>query len=608
MMRRAHALVLVLLASLVAADDNADPAITAAELHAHVKLLASDAWEGRGTGSQGEREATDYIAAHFKRLGCEPAGEGGTYFQTVRVPSGMKIGPKTAFEVLADDPLALKVDEEFRPFGFTAAGWSKGDVVFAGYGITAPDLGYDDYAGTDVEGKVVFIFRHLPHGPAWRGPALRRYATFQAKVANLAKRGAVGLVIMNNPHNFPPAPPAGADARPGRGRRRDVAVRGGGGAAGTMPAMHVTLKAAKRLTPVLFGATPEELEQAIHAGAKPAPASRPGKVRVRIHADIEHTYVVGRNVCALLKAGAPGAGTEVVVMGAHHDHVGKSGMGSLARGPRRREIHNGADDNASGTSGILEVAEHLASKRNTLKRSILFLTFTAEERGLVGSRYFVNHPTVPLERMVAMINMDMIGRLEGRRLFVGGVKTSPMFRPMLERIVSTVAGLEVEYGDGGRAPSDNTSFYNKKMPVLFFYSGDHRDYHRPTDDADKIDSAGMVKAARLAAATAEALATNGTRPVFQRADRGGMPKRARIGIRTADGKGGVSIVFLQPRGAAAGAGLKRGDVILAMNDTKTPNTPALTDFMRKCKPGQKIVVKIRRGDATESVEVVLGGG
>ena len=167
----------------------------------------------------------------------------------------------------------------------------------------------------------------------------------------------------------------------------------------------------------------------------------------------------------------------------------------------RNKIHNGADDNASGTAGVLEIAEHLAARRASLRRSILFITFTGEERGLVGSRYYTNHPTVALEKTVAMINMDMIGRLDGRSLFIGGVGTSPALKPILERRVKT-SGLKVEYGDGGTAPSDNTSFYAKKLPVLFFFTGTHDDYHRPTDDWDKIDKESIVKVARLVAAVA----------------------------------------------------------------------------------------------------------
>ncbi|MHC4971204.1 MAG: M28 family peptidase [Planctomycetota bacterium] len=606
-MRCKTVLLLALGAALLQAEDAPrTPAIQAAELIGHVRRLASDEWAGRGTGTDGERSATEYIAAHFERLGLAPAGEKGGFFQEVSVPDRVEVDPACRLELLgADAPLAL--DKDWRPFSLSTSGRVEGDVVFAGYGIRAKDLGYDDYAGLDVSGKIVVVFRHLPHGtPAWRAPAARRkHAPFVAKLNHAIAAGAVGLVVVNDPHNFPAA------AAGKRRRRPDRVQRGNLGAGPRRIAFaHLTLAAARRVFPALLGATPEALEAAIHTGPAPAPASRPGSARLRLDLKVQPTFVTGRNVCALLAAGAPDAKNEVVVVGAHHDHLGKGGaFGSLARSREERlQVHNGADDNASGTAGVLGIATYLAARRDRLRRSILFLTFTGEERGLLGSRYFVEHPTVPLDRMVAMLNLDMIGRLDGRAAFVGGVKTSPVFRPILERRAAEV-GQKVVFGDGGRAPSDNTSFYAKNMPVLFFFTGMHRDYHRPSDDPDKIDGDGMERVARLAARTAQDLAQLDERPRFQRADQGGAgPPRPILGISAGPHPRGVAIAVVMPRSPAAQAGLGNGDVIVEVAGKKTPDLAALRKVMRARKIGEKVKVKVLRDGKELEVEVTLGRG
>jgi hypothetical protein len=338
-MRCKTVLLLALGAALLQAEDAPrTPAIQAAELIGHVRRLASDEWAGRGTGTDGERSATEYIAAHFERLGLAPAGEKGGFFQEVSVPDRVEVDPACRLELLgADAPLAL--DKDWRPFSLSTSGRVEGDVVFAGYGIRAKDLGYDDYAGLDVSGKIVVVFRHLPHGtPAWRAPAARRkHAPFVAKLNHAIAAGAVGLVVVNDPHNFPAA------AAGKRRRRPDRVQRGNLGAGPRRIAFaHLTLAAARRVFPALLGATPEALEAAIHTGPAPAPASRPGSARLRLDLKVQPTFVTGRNVCALLAAGAPDAKNEVVVVGAHHDHLGKGGaFGSLARSREERlQVHN----------------------------------------------------------------------------------------------------------------------------------------------------------------------------------------------------------------------------------------------------------------------------
>jgi hypothetical protein len=573
-----------------------DPAgaITGDELIGHIRHLSSEELRGRASGSEDETRATEYVAAEFKRLGLEPAGEDGTWFQAVPLPPQVKVDKATSMSLEAPraEPVAFELDKDFRPFSLSSTAKVVGEVVFAGYGVSAPKLEYDDYAGLDVSGKIVVIFRYAPQGDKQFVRAARAHAPFVAKLKQAADRGAIGLVVVNNPRN--------------KKQHNDRLAPGGSRGKPRIPFVHMTLAAAERSFPALFGATPAELEEAIHKGEKPAPASRNGAAKLVIDAKMERIPIAGRNVCALLPAGAPEKIDEVVVVGAHHDHVGLGLFGSLLGAKGRNKIHNGADDNASGTAGVLEIAEHLATRVGTLRRSILFLTFTGEERGLVGSRYYTNHPTVPLEKTVAMINMDMIGRLDGRSLFIGGVGTSPVLKTILEPHVKT-SGLKVAYGDGGMAPSDNTSFYAKKLPVLFFFTGTHDDYHRPTDDWDKIDKEGIVKVARLAAAVAVDVCNLEERPKFTRADRGGFgPPRAILGISIGPAEGGVGIRAVVDKGPAAHAGLQPGDVIVELGGKATPDFRALRGAMRGRKIGETIEVKFLRGDETQTVSVTLG--
>jgi len=577
----------------------AEPPVRSSELLEHVKRLSSDEWEGRATGSEGERKATEYIREQLARAGLEPAGEDGGWFQPVTMPAGHAVAKETSFAVKGAGGKSRKLElgEEFTALSISADGVVEGDPVFAGYGISAE--GYDDYAGLDVNGKVVFVFRHAPPGPAARNRAMR----FAAKLAAATKRGAAALVVVNDPHNF--TRPVGRRNRP---RPDALLTRGAGGQVGKIPCLHVTLGAARDLFPKLFGTKPGEIEKRITGGrGGPRPVPLAGRGRVRVEVKIDRKTITGRNVCARLRAKTRRPLEGVVVVGAHHDHLGRGLWGSLERNPEaRREIHNGADDNASGTAGLLEVAEYLAARRDALRRDVLFLTFTGEERGLVGSRHWCDHPTVPLDRVVAMINMDMIGRLDGRKLFIGGTGTSPAWKPMLDELVEG-AGLEAVYGPGGRAPSDNTSFYRKNIPVLFLFTGLHEQYHRPDDDWPRIDAESLEKVATLAARITERTANLAQRPAFRKADRGGGgPPRPVLGISLGRSDKGPTVGGVAPDGPAAAAGLEPGDVIVELDGKKTPGVGALRQAMQGLAIGQKIVVKVLRDGEELEFEVVLG--
>lgn len=602
-MRRFFALVAVALALRPARAGEAD--VTAEDLLRHVRTLASDAYEGRGSGTPGEARAADYVAAEFERLGLEPLGKDATPFQTVEMAGAFRAKPACKLALDGEKgPLELALEREWMPLSASADGEVAAEVVFAGYGIRAPELKYDDYAGLDVKGKIVVVFRNTPAGPWWADERSRmRHAPLVQKLRHAADAGARAVIVANDPRTFGEGKGGAAGARPDTAVTDEIGARLAG-----IPFAHVTLLAAERLFPAAFGKSPRALEERINGEDGATPASVPGKGTMRLVVRTEREVLRGRNVCALLRAGAADATDEVVVIGAHHDHLGRGGGGSLARSPEERtEIHNGADDNASGVAGVLEAAEYLAARRGELRRSVLFVTFTGEERGLLGSLWFVEAPPVPLSRIAAMVNLDMIGRLQGRKLFVGGVGTSPGFKGLVEASAKEL-GVEVALGDGGRAPSDNTSFYAKRIPVLWLFSGMHPEYHRPADDAERIDGAGMEKAARLATRLVEGIAKLPARPEFTRADAGGEPPRAVLGIVVEEAPGGIRIGRIQEGGAAEVAGLRQGDVIVAIDGESTADLGALRGILFARDVGDRVKVKARRGEKEIEVEVVLAQG
>jgi len=589
----------LLLTAVAAAGD---PAVTAEELLAHVRTLSSDDFEGRGSGTPGEEKAAEYVAKEFARIGLEPVGKDKTPFQTVEMAGAFHAMPTCKLELDgAGEPLELALDREWIPLSATVDGDVTAEVVFAGYGIRAPELKYDDYAGLDVKGKIVVVFRNTPEGAWWSDRrSVMRHAPLVQKLHQAAALGAKAVIVANDPRTFGDGNGGAAGARPDTAVTDEIGARLAG-----IPFAHMTLGAADRFFPEAFGKSPRDLEARINDadGAKPASMAGKGTMHLVVHTKRE--MLKGRNVCALLRAGAPDATDEIVVIGAHHDHLGKGLVGSLARSPEERgEIHNGADDNASGVAGVLEAAEYLAPRRKELRRSVLFVTFTGEERGLLGSLWFVESPPAPLSRIAAMVNLDMIGRLGNRKLFVGGVGTSPGFHALVEACAKEIP-VEVALGDGGRAPSDNTSFYAKRIPVLWLFSGMHPDYHRPADDVEKIDAAGMEKAARLAARLVEEIAKEPGRPAFSRADTGGEPPRAVLGIVAEQADGGIRIGRVQEDVGAGAAGLRAGDVIVAIDGKPTSDLGALQQVLFAKSAGDRIKVKARRGEEELEVEVVL---
>ena len=567
---------LTLTASPCLAGDNSAAAITEGEITDHVGYLASDALEGRGTGTQGERLAGEYIATAFQRYGLEPGAADGTFFQPFGVADGARVKgePQLSIQVGRWDR-ELKSGSDFNPFGFSSS--SSGaplPLVFAGYGITDPERGYDDYAGLDVKGKAVLILRYQPR----ENEGVGSHSHFATKAANAKKHGASALLVVTGPLNHPDD-----DSLVPFGRA--------GGSEQGLAAAHVEQSVVEGLFRMI-GKDLERVQEGIDDAQKPN--SFPIDARLSFELTIEREHLQARNVIGVIRGTDPALSKQPLVIGAHYDHLGHGGPGSLA--PRARgQIHNGADDNASGTSGLLELAQ--AFSVAPPKRTVYFVAFSGEERGLLGSAQFVRDSPIPVESIAAMINLDMIGRLTKETVEVGGVDTAPTFREIVADAIEA-EGLKATYTGTGFGPSDHQSFYQAKVPVLFFFTGLHSDYHRPTDDADLVDSAGAARVTRVAYACASRLANSDERPEYAAIapERGRRGRGPRLGVRLdqAHQGPGAAIAAVMPDTLAEKAGIKSGDVIVELGEHEVGTLQDLISALGNQRGGETKVV-VRRG-------------
>jgi aminopeptidase YwaD len=560
----------------------------------HVRFLASDEMKGRGNGTPELEKAGEYIASQFRLLGLKPAGENGSYFQNFEVTTGTEFGKANALSI---DGIDLKVNSDFVPISFANTSEFDGPVAFAGYGITAPELNYDDYQGIDAKDKVVVVLRHNPQ----ESDPHSRYAFHAAlieKASNARQHGAKGIVFITDPNNHTTEEDVvGAATRDTEPDDMGIAAVH----ARREPLEAMFAKAGKNLA---------EIQKKIDSDLKAQSFDVPG-VHIRISTDVVRTRKTVRNVLGAVSGSDTDLKNEWVVVGAHYDHLGLGDQHSLAPS-QIGQIHHGADDNASGDAGVLELAR-LVSRSHELKRSVLFMTFAGEELGLLGSSYFVNHPTVPLEEIDAMINMDMIGRLQNNRLFVGGVGTSPNFKTWIEELNKESTGLNLDYSESGFGSSDHTSFTGKHIPVLFFFSGLHSDYHKPSDIADKINAPGAVKVASLAYLVLDRIANDSGKAVYTQvqqpmpASGGGSGYGPYFGSIPdfRDDLKGVLFADVTPNSPAAKAGFAAGDLLVEFDGKPIQNLYDFTYALRAAKPGDVVVVVVKRNGQDVKANVML---
>ena len=573
-----------------------------------VEFLAGDELEGRMTGSPGAKRAADYIARRFQGLqdlGLSPVGADG-FFHGFNFTAGM--APIEAETSLATANRTFKGESNFRPLSFSADGEVEGEVVFAGYGLAVPGglgEGYDSFANLDLTDKIALVLRYAPEAvEPKRRQVLNRYAGLRYKALLVRERGAKAILVVTGPNS----PGAGALVP----MRFDNSMADSG-----IVAMSVDLAVADHL----FAAAGKDLAAVQASLDKETPHAEGGfalGATATVRVGVERVEKPDRNVVALLPPtpaaeGEPPVANEYVLVGAHYDHIGRGAVGSLADKDEQGEIHNGADDNASGTAVVLRLAEMLA-KRDIRRRGIVFALWSGEELGLVGSSRFVADPAVPLADIAAYVNFDMVGRLRDNQLIVQGVGSSSVWRRLLERR-NVSAGFQLTLQDDPHLPTDSTAFYPKNVPVLNFFTGSHTDYNRPTDDADTLNYQGMARLARLAAAVVGDLANLDSRPDYVTVERGPAGQGGRDSLRAYLGTipdyategGGVRLSGVRGGGPADLAGLRCGDVIVEFAGQTITNIYDYTYALDAVRIGEPVDVVVLRADERLAFSVIPQG-
>jgi Zn-dependent M28 family amino/carboxypeptidase len=576
----------------------------AGRLAQDVRWLADDAREGRRAGTSGEEQAARWLAQRLEALGLEPAGTLG-FLQAFEVPLPVRDGGGSTLEVHAGDMRIAGEKPELVPLFCSAGSEFEGPLVFAGYGIADADLGRDDYAGLDPNGAVVLIVRGTPpdallpkseaettetpanpHGVApsssggWGGAGAIFYKVMEAK-----RRGAKAVVVAQHPAQDEPM----------------LAFAAGGGAEAKVPALHVSAALAEQLLPGYA----ERVKQ-LDAGAAPSPLGEARTARGR--ADVVREKGTAHNVLGLVRGREPG---RTLVIGAHFDHLGHGGSGSLAPASEQGQIHNGADDNASGTAAVLEIARCLAAGEPPAC-DVLLALWSGEELGLLGSEHWARSPTIPLERIAANLNLDMVGRAGGGKLSVLGAGSAQPFSLLLTS-AGPRAGLDLDVSLSGQGVggSDHQTFLKREIPALHFFSGLHSDYHRPSDDSERFESEGAARVAALVLDLVDDLA--GTKELAFVPPPKEAPGATPGGFKTRFGSipdyafdgTGMRLDGTSPGGPAEKAGLLRGDVIVGVGDLKVDGLGDFMHVLNTHKPGDVVLVRFLRDGGEESCQVTL---
>jgi Zn-dependent M28 family amino/carboxypeptidase len=568
-----------------------------------IKFLASPDLKGRVTGSAELEKAAAFIERRYRELGVKPVGS--SYLQPFQVTTDAALGKANHFKFSENGrSTTLRFPGEFVPFNFSQTGKLTGAVVFAGYGITAPEYHYDDYSGIDAKGKIVLVLRHEPQESdpksVFEGTTNTQHAQFAAKATNAKLHGAIGVILISDRANHPGA----AD------ELEKFGVTAGPTNAG-IPFVQVKESAVDQWF-TDAGKSLDKIQADIDKDLQSQSFAFPATIQVDANLDIERAIKTVHNVVAYI----PGSTDEYVIIGAHYDHLGLGGQYSLAPS-LTGTIHPGADDNASGTAGVLELARAY-SKEPRGKRGILFLNFAGEEQGLLGSAWYADHAMLPLANAVAMINLDMIGRMRDNKLYLGGASSGTTLKATVEKLIPQYT-LKVDYSGGpSEGSSDHTSFTAHQVPALFFFSGLHSDYHKPSDTWDKIDAPSAAKLLGMVAGVADALRDAPDRPAFVKvaapAPHGGGDNPGPVSgygpyfgsvPDFAEGIVGVKFADVREGSPAAKAGLKAGDIMVEFDGKALQNLYDFTYALRGKKPGDTVKIRVMRDGKPLEVTATL---
>ena len=572
-----------------------------------IRYLSSDELEGRGPGTKGLQVAAEFIRDRFLELGLRGAGDENLNMRPFEIAIDTKvIEANTALILRGPDGQQLKLaaGEDYQPLAIGGPGTTQAEVVFAGYGISAPNLKYDDYHTGDAEGKVLVIIRREPQQDdpesVFDGRRVTTHSYIQTKIRAAKNNKAAAILLVNDSFTIDKNKQDQLTAPNGFGSRPQG-----------LPFAHVKQSVVNQLlqkSPVESG---EEILASVQAISSKidetlTPLTQPlDGWTAELRFAFEEIKADVSNVIGVLE-GDGALANETIVIGAHYDHLGYGPFGS--RRPESREVHNGADDNATGTAAIMELARRFANRDDKPARRLVFIAFTAEERGLVGSNRYLEDPLFPLESTVAMLNFDMIGNLREEGLIVGGVRTAKEFAGLVDK-ASENGDLKVRTG-GPSGGSDHVGFNQKGIPALFFFTGMTKIYHTPDDDFETINVPGTVQTIDLAEWILDQIIRMPERPQYvktaRRSRRRGAVAYLGVVPDYGGGRSGLRLSDVNPDSPADQAGLKTGDVVIKFGDVEVATIQGLMNALRTYGAGQEVDVVVRRDEETMTLKVKLG--
>ncbi len=566
--------------------------VTVNELKNHEKYLTSDSLKGRLTGSTGDSLAAEYIRKEFTSIGLVPlTGDGWQRFEVTK-----RIIPGKNNSLLINGTNYIS-DKDFMPLSFSSDGNLEAEVIFVGYGfnINGDSIQWNDYDGIDVKGKWIMILRADPEAENTKSPYIR-YSGDRDKALLAKDMGAAGVLLVSGPVADP---------------QDSFEELGTEGFSVGIPVLRIKREVADIIL-LKSGSTIEKLEKNINIRRKPSAFST--KTGINASSEIVRETANTRNVVMLLPGEDEQLKNEYIIFGAHFDHLGMGGQGSSSRATDTVGVHHGADDNASGVSMMLELAEKFALTKGSHKRSIIFIAFSGEEEGLLGSKHFTDDPGIDLSKVNAMMNLDMVGRLNDTSMLqVSGVGTAVGLKELIYSNSDT-STIKLKLSDEGYGPSDHSSFYFKNIPVLFYFTGAHLDYHTPNDTWDKLNFPGMVGISTQIFNVGQELANSPSRLQFREAGPKSEPVRNRRGKGVSLGimpdfagviKNGLRADAVTPGKPAALGGMKKGDIITAINGKSVNNIQDYMSRMGQLKHGQTISVEILRNGNKEVLLIQL---
>jgi len=575
--------------------------ITKEEIYQHIKYLASDEMEGRFPGTKGDILTDNYIAGEFEKYKVKPFDENG-YFQPFEMVTEVKMVGQNKLSIISGNVVNdYSVNKDFTPLGFSGKGRVEGELVFTGYGITATEQNYNDYkdkSGNDIDikGKILIVMRDSPGGNDAHNNPFQKYERSRYKTITARDEQAAGIIFINGPQS-------GEDVL--QKMRYDNVLQDAG-----LPIINCKREIIENIFRE-HGLDLAQIQKEIDSTKTPNSFTL-NNARAIVETHIEPVRVNTNNVIGLIEGNDPLLKNEIIVIGAHKDHVGYGAYGSLYRG-NDKQIHNGADDNASGTAGLLEIAQKISANKKDIKRSVLFIAFGAEEAGLLGSSYFTKSKMFENMNIVAMLNMDMIGRVVDKKLVIYGTGTSSLWNNSLDNI-NKIYNFNITKTPDGVGPSDHSSFYTKNIPVLHFFSGTHPDYHSPTDDIEKINSDDGASITKMVYDVTMDLSEQQSKPDFIKVTAASNENKTMGNIKVYVGTipdysstvEGMKLAGVKEGSPAEKGGLKAEDVIIKFGSKDVKNIYDYMYAMEEFKAGEEAEVIVLRNNEKVILKIVLG--